>query len=287
MRNVILSRNISRKNVRGIMEQMEQNLFLIRSKKGRILNNVSYTPEIVIRWGCTTTFNSNIEYNNAEAISKASNKPLARKIFKKNNIPIPATYTIEDLKYTIPDIPLIGRKKRHWGGKNLYFCETDLDIINAITKGAVYFSEFYQKTKEYRVHVAHGKCLIVYEKTASDENEIAWNLQVDDENTFKAIRWSEINPEIAKLGIDSINILGLDYGAVDILAEPSNEHEHKAVVSEVNTAPKLKEYGATRYAEYFDWLLNKEEKREHIQTTYDNWKGYVWTRNELKEGSDE
>ena len=286
--NGILMKRISRRNVRGITDEMDMEVIEYKSKRGKVkpnpynMTSVSDTNK-VIRWGCTSRINADITYNKPEAIRKASDKLRARKILEKNDVPIPKTYSLSELSNGY-ELPLIGRPKKHHGGKNFYYCETVIDVSKAVADGCEYFQEFYPKTKEYRVHACHGKVIICSEKFVDDEDTLVWNLTRNKNGEFKALRWSQIPPHIAKLGIKAVQALGLDYGAVDIIAEPKVDKPHNAVVLEVNTAPKLGEYGASRYAEYFDWLLYKNEKREHKEPSYDYWRNFVWSREALKGG---
>ena len=137
------------------------------------------------------------------------------------------------------------------------------------TNEKVYYSEFYPKTKEYRVHVASGKAIIVAEKVVEEEKQdnVVWNL--GDEGVceeFNTLRWSEyreIEP-IIKTASLACKSLGLDYGAVDIVAYPNDRQDElpPVAVLEVNTAPRLEEYGISRYVQYFTILLKSNERVE-------------------------
>lgn len=277
MKKGILMKRISRKNLKNITDEMNINVNKYKSKNGDIYP-FAEELDVLIRWGCTSYLSSKITYNNRNAIRNASNKLKARKILKENNIDIPKTWTnIDNCEF-----PLIARPKYHYGAKNFYYCENLYELKRAVAKGAEYFSEFYPKTREFRIHACHGKILICCEKFVEDKSRKAWNLRKGG-GEWKALRWSNIPSNIAKLSIDAVQALGLDYGAVDILAEPNKDGYKDAVVCEVNTAPRLGEYSASRYAEYFDWLLKSDEKKEHVSAEYDiGWRGYVWSHEDLE-----
>jgi hypothetical protein len=75
----------------------------------------------------------------------------------------------------------------------------------------------------------------------------------------------------------------MDFGAVDIMADPLNSSLPKAVVCEVNTSPRLEGYTAERYAEYFDWLVKQNETRHVDIPDGTEPRHYVWKHRELKE----
>ncbi|MFW6281665.1 MAG: ATP-grasp domain-containing protein [bacterium] len=293
MKGILLRRTrVGRENVNKIIDKMETDVTLFQSRKGNITPSVSGTTENdqIIRWGCTSYLHTGIKFNKTKSIKNASNKLKARKLMESADIPIPKTYSLNELTYNeniIDKLPLIGRPKKHFGGRKFFYCESIVDVRNSIRKGAEYFTEFYPKSREFRVHVAHGKVLICSEKFVDDINTKVWNLRQNDDGEFQAIRWSEIPTNIAELGINAVKVLNLDFGAVDIISEPLEEGYKPAVVLEVNTAPKLGEYGSERYAEYFDWLFRVEGKREHKEVEdYSYWRHFVWSHEALK-GSDE
>ncbi|MGM0410091.1 MAG: ATP-grasp domain-containing protein [Bacillota bacterium] len=280
MSKAILRYKHSKYSIKGIQEQLN-NVDLYKS----INNNLSPEPYIqynkLIRWGCIASFPLNeksIVYNNRNGIKNASNKLKSRKIMEDNNVPIPQTWNDKEM----PDFPCIGRPLQHFGGRNFYFCEDKIDWNNAKRKGAKYFSKYYPKTKEYRVHVASGKVIILAEKITPDNtSEQAWNLSkkgVCEE--FNTLRWSEYPKDICDIAVKAVKSLGLDFGAVDIMAEPNDDSLPYAVVLEVNTAPKLGSYGQERYAEYFKFLFAHDKKVEYFNA--DTQRDYWFTHNQLE-----
>lgn len=279
MQRGILAKRVSRENVGNVIDEMGKDIELYKSNNGKITPYINNELDVTIRWGCTSSISSNIMYNKRTAIKKASNKLRARKIFRENEINIPKTWENPNNC----EFPLIARPKYHWGGKNFYYCEDKQDLYAAIREGAEYFSEFYPKTREFRVHISHGKVLICCEKFVEDKDKLIWNLRKNKDSEWQALRWSNIDPSIAKLAIQSIKALGLDYGAVDILAEPKDNRSPNAVVIEVNTAPRLGDYSSSRYAEYFDWLLHLDERKEWVDADYNHgWRGFVWSHEDLE-----
>jgi len=261
--NGVIRYKHSKDTIRGIIENLKTPVEIFKSVNGHKTNR-HYFYDTLVRWGCVASIDCEIEYNPAEAISNSSDKLKARRIMEQNNVAIPKTYGLAEIP---EDYPVIGRPRKHYGGNHFYFCEDFYDYVEARQNGAEYFTEFYPKTTEYRVHVAHSKVIILAEKVVDEngDNQNPWNLNENgDCKEFNTLRWGEYPHHITTLGIRAVRALGLDYGAVDILADPAYGNYPQAVVLEVNTSPLLGEYGQSRYAEYFDWLLKFPYKVSHF-----------------------
>jgi hypothetical protein len=126
-----------------------------------------------------------------------------------------------------------------------------------------YFSILYKKTKEFRVHVGHGYVLSLQEKVRSDGAEtrpdVPWN-HATGNFVFEVCKWSQWRLDVARAGIAAIETLGLDYGAVDVLADEEG-NPVTAVVTEVNTSPGMADYMLEKYAKYFLAVIGGMEKR--------------------------
>lgn len=218
-------------------------------------------------------------YNSYEGIKTTSNKPKARKIFEDNHIPIPQTYYEREIgrilgnydRHNELNFPIIRRKKNHFGGKGVDIAN-DIEELESLYYGneGYYYSEHFPKNKEFRVHIASGKAIIVAEKVVEEDKKdnVIWNLNSNGVcEEFNTLRWSDYRDieEVIKVASLSTKVLELDYGAVDVVAYPRHrENELPPVaVLEVNSAPRLEEYGISRYVQYFKWLFNhKNEKAE-------------------------
>ncbi|MCK9371093.1 hypothetical protein M0R04_14370 [Candidatus Dojkabacteria bacterium] len=201
-------------------------------------------PETIIRWGSRKYFNGN-QINTAEAIEKASNKILCRKLLEEARLPVPTL--------TETDFPVIGRPPRHHSGHGFYVCYTPRDVLIAKRKGAIYFSKFYPKQNEYRVHVAGGKCILMSIKEGN-KNKFIWNKRKNG-FWFRHMRrsdwlYDEQLMDIVRTAKEAIKMLGLDFGAVDILAD-AEDGQPDFVICEINTAPALSPLALSKYAKYF------------------------------------
>ena len=91
---------------------------------------------------------------------------------------------------------------------------------------------------EYRIHVFDGKILDVQQK----KKRLDWSgpsiqgIRNASNGWIYAREGVECNPMVTNAALEAVNILGLDFGAVDI---GYNQYEDKCYVFEINTAPGL------------------------------------------------
>jgi len=226
------------------------------------INELAFTNCKIIRWGTRVQVseNNSIVYNTNKAIALASNKYNARKVFKKAGVRIPRLVHLDD--FTMEDLPIIARPFQHKQGKDFVVIKDfgSFEQFYRKNAGSWYFSAYIEKDSEYRVHCAHGRILSIMKKPKPEDPKImAWNHAVVDE-AFEAVPWSEWNIDLAKEALRACKALELDFCALDIIVEKNIPY-----VLEANTCPSLttSEYNAGKYAKYFDWLLRKDERREH------------------------
>ncbi len=132
------------------------------------------------------------------------------------------------------------------------------------------YTEYVKKKHEYRVHVGRTRTWVgdndhepensgwqdVYsvisvqqKKRRHDHPDPNWQVR-NHANGFIYAR-SNVNPPASVLEVakDVLKELGLDFGAVDVIW---NEHESKAYVLEINTAPGLEGSTVGDYKEFFE-----------------------------------
>ena len=172
-------------------------------------------------------------------ITMATNKHLMRYAFKKHNVPTPELYTYETLKY-----PCIGRPDKHSMGRGFWKCNNLEEVAMAIKgtkrkKGATHFMEYIDAPREYRVHIFKGKSIRISEK---DHTEF---------HVYTTIRPTGNVNHVRDVAKRAVKALGLDFGAVDILA-----NDKQAWALEVNTAPgiggSMPRVYATKFKEWFE-----------------------------------
>ena len=209
---------------------------------------------VTINWGNTMVCSRGvIVYNSPTAVSKASNKALARKIMSDAGVSVPRTFSRAyggsiDLGEEIVKRPL-----RHRAGSGFEVVDGDV-----VFEDDYYYSELIHKVKEFRVHVGSGEVISVQDKVLREGLDVptseVWN-HANGEFVFENVKWNEINLVVAKTAIDAVNALGLDYGAVDVILNEFGD----AFTLEVNTSPSLTGYTLDRYSVYFKGLLESDE----------------------------
>jgi len=219
----------------------------------------------VVFWGSRAILNTSgaIVYNSPQSLSNASKKSLGRKLMKKAGIAIPKTeFSVADAKKNLT-YPMIVRPEHHREGKNFFVVNNDRELANKLNKlPNGYVSEFYPKTKEFRVHVASGKALLVKQKPEPDDKStIAWNF-AQNEKPWTTIDRKDYDYEMVKLALDAVKALNLDFGAVDIMSNPTKRGLSTHVVVEINTAPSYTPYLISKYGVYFDLIFSKDSKLE-------------------------
>lgn len=146
-------------------------------------------------------------------------------------------------------------------GEGIVIAETAEQLVNAPL-----YVEYRPKKTEYRVHIFAGKVVDVQRKARDHsvpEDKVNWQVR-NHQFGFVFVRDEkpeEIPVKVLTNAVQAVNIVGLDFGAVDVIY---NEKYNKATVLEVNTAPgltgitlegytkRLKEFG-----EFYETLRKK------------------------------
>ena len=117
------------------------------------------------------------------------------------------------------------------------------------------FTLYIKKKTEFRIHVAFGKVIAMQQKKRRDnvpiENPLPSYMgrlgMIRNMSTgyIYARNEIEVPDSVIKVSLDIINLLGLDFGAVDVIW---NEKHQKPYILEVNTAPGLEGQTVLDYA---------------------------------------
>lgn len=203
------------------------------------------SSDIIINWGRSNLKiqGTNNVINNPNAVSIASNKLNTLLLLKDKVDVIPFTTNELEAKQWITNGDIVyGRQllnSSRGDGINIL----SLDNINFIkcplyTKGLL-------KAHEYRVHVAFNKVIDIQKKRRRNDtitNDLIKNIN----GGWVFCRDNVTAPiEIFNQAIKAINIIGLDFGAVDILYK---HKENKIAILEINTAPGLEGLTLNNYS---------------------------------------
>jgi hypothetical protein len=238
--------------------------------------------DTVIKWGNSIPLsisNNDLYYNKGMAINNASNKLESRLIFEESNIACPRTYVSVD---SILQYPTVIRPVKHRAGKSFYIANSFSEAKHIVStkkdlsKG-YYASDIYPKTREFRVHCALGKILVIKEKPApKDKSIVAWNFAINEEE-WTTIPRKDYVKDICLLSLQAMDSIGLDIGAVDIMSYPSIEGFTPHVVCEINTAPSLTPYLAEKYASLFSKIFKTTSRIEKWEyQSYKEGMSFCW-----------
>ena len=146
-----------------------------------------------------------------------------------------------DMQWMEIDLPMLRRKNRHSGGRDIRIVNIEEDIIPGY-----WYVPIFHKEREYRVHVLWGRVIKLQRKHPHDPESIVWS---NESSHFERV--NKDNPSyrgINDIGVRAVRALGLDMGAVDVGVRRFKKDDEECIVFEVNTAPSLNQETAERYA---------------------------------------
>jgi glutathione synthase/RimK-type ligase-like ATP-grasp enzyme len=190
-------------------------------------------------------------------ISNSTNKRVMRELFREAGVPMPKLYSYQEVyELLAPMTPeqhslkFVGRPDSHSKGRGLWVIKELGDLRRALDgtrtkKAATHFMEFIDAPREYRVHIFMGKSIRISEKVYGDEEHPKTHQKL-----YTTGKPKHPVKHVRKAAKKAIASLGLDFGAVDILADDDN-----CWVLEVNAAPGLGGTMPKLYAEVFtEWM---------------------------------
>lgn len=196
-----------------------------------------------------------------------TNKIRAQIQLEEHGISMPKIYLKGD---EIPDsaFPVLARKQIHSRGKDIIYIRNreDLQHLNDEEYGQDYslydyLVEYINKSAEYRVHIlknpfdGHIYTAMVNVKIKKDVN--ADPIVRNKDNGWKQISYeNQFYEQLLYIGQDCINILGYDFGAVDIIRK-----KERLYVLEVNSAPGLEPRKLQVYSQYFKEMYQLWKER--------------------------
>lgn len=192
-------------------------------------------------------------------------------------------------------LPLVGRTNFHQGGKGFWLCMNKQHVTKAISDGAQYFQNYIDIKDEYRIHVAFGGVIYAAKKVENptDAGWIAQrkekvleyankNNRNLDESTldyvlsrmvkeaelpdrivrsnkrgwkFSGVTLNNVSDALKAMAIKSVEVIGLDFGAVDCAIGLDNN----PYLIEINSGPGLQGTALQKYVEAFRAKINEIE----------------------------
>jgi len=195
--------------------------------------------DVLIRYGVTyfpkKDYDCRIVINSARAVSDTIDKVLSTKLLLRSNIPMPKVF-FDSNKIRYKDLPVFRRLKNHSKGKDIIIVRKLKDM----PKGD-FFTKYIPSKREYRILVFRGQALRIQLKHKKKES--VRDKVKNSEHGYRFLNVFEHNVPMEKrliqIAIRSVQVLNLDFGAVDILVGRNG----RPYVLEVNSAPRLNRSG--------------------------------------------
>lgn len=182
-------------------------------------------------------------------IRTVTNKRVMRELFREHGVPMPKLVDLAEMNERLEaGEKFIGRSEHHRKGRGFWRVDSHMRAARALTgtrrkKPATHFMEFIDAPREYRVHIFCGKSIRISEKDFHSE----------DKHDYTTVKPNHPIKHVRRAAKQAVKAVGLDFGAVDILADDEN-----CWVLEVNAAPGLGGSMPRVYAEVFKRWENGE-----------------------------
>ena len=214
------------------------------------------SSDIVICWGSrlkSETLNlgylrQKILINEPQAIKNNRDKVLSLKIMNEKKVSVPKfcydNEVITKLENGEIEFPLIARTRFHQGGSGFELCLCKRDIRRARNHNVKdYYIQYIPNNKEYRVHIFDNKIIRVQIKKGLKDCD---NCKRNHDNgwVFSTIPTESAPKNILQEALNSIDAMGMNFGAVDLILSDFN----KSFVLEINSAPGLEDDGLEIYS---------------------------------------
>lgn len=243
----------------------------------RVKADGNYVPKIghkVINWGQGRVPNwmdiavrrGVSMLNKPAAVNVAANKLLAFQALRSNGVRIPEfTTSIQDAQRWLSSYSVVVERHELRGnsGQGIRIVTLHDDEMEDRLTHAPLYTKFIPKTAEFRVHVFRGEVIDYIEKKKQLEGnrDASFNKYVSSINSGWVFSRTSIRdiPEVRSLAIKAVQVLGLDFGAVDIVFADGLPY-----VLEVNTAPGLSGITLVKYANAFRRYMGQPDLSEHV-----------------------
>lgn len=210
---------------------------------------------VIINWGASKinrALITNRILNPPGAVAKASNKLETFKALNgRVDTPSFTTSLVEASKWLAEGLIIVERHKlTGHSGEGIRLVHKD-DKDNTLSDKAKLYVKYIPKRHEYRLHVFRDKVFFVQRKARNKDvaNEnVDWKIRNHGNGFIYAHQEVDVPDEAKQGAIMAINLLGLDFGAVDMIY---NEKHNKYYVLEVNTACGLHGETLNKYGEIF------------------------------------
>jgi gamma-F420-2:alpha-L-glutamate ligase len=179
-------------------------------------------------------------YNDADSISRVSDKLLTSQLLVKENLPIPKTILVNgdvDIELIEKEVgfPCVVKATSGSKGKTVHLCQTKKDFVSLMSllssislKKTMIIQEFVdaQPGTDLRVWVIGGKTVVAMKRTGSEGD---FRANISQGGTAELF---EITDEVDYLARETARVLGLQIAGVDLLFDKDGYK-----ICEANSSP--------------------------------------------------
>jgi hypothetical protein len=225
--------------------------------------------DFLIRWGNAMPVRVNgTELNHPQAISSASNKLRAFRLFSEEGVSIPrfTDSRHEAVQLQAQGHTIFGRTTAGSKGRGIVIYPPGSEIGYHQL-----YTAFIPNVREYRLHVVGDSVIRTQRKypERAGAREDAPIKNVEHGFVFKAPQ-NKLNKSREELAVSAVKALRLDFGAVDMVID----HTNIAYVLEINTAPACSPLTGTAYVTALrDLVLKKSNGGYDLATNFDALRG--------------
>jgi glutathione synthase/RimK-type ligase-like ATP-grasp enzyme len=222
--------------------------------------------KVIFRYGNSVTFGRDNNFhglviNPAKATEQSANKLTCRRILVENGFPVPAVYDIDGFM-NVPVYPVIARPFHHSQGRRFYVANDPAELMKYFERGC-YAQDVVDKKDEFRLFILNGKIIeaSIKVKARADADMMIRNHRKGW--VFDRIRVADLNQPMKSACVDAVNIIGLNWCAVDACIA----NDGTPYIFELNSAPGLIPRKAQRLAEKINQYLLEERGYENLCLT--------------------
>jgi hypothetical protein len=227
-------------------------LDLVEGLQGRLIkregSSYVYKPgHTVINWGsaaCPRVLQGVPVLNRFEAVRVATSKLATFDALSRAQVAhVDVTTSLEEARAWNARSKVLGRDLDHGSqGRGIVVYQP-----GELTKGHKFYTKYYKKERELRIHVFQGRVIFEQEKLKKNGADNADKYVRSHDRgwcfAFHHLTEKPIPLVVRELAISSVAALGLDFGAVDIGWNSKSGPR----VFEVNTAPGIEETSLNAY----------------------------------------
>lgn len=214
--------------------------------------------DILINWGCAgigREIGCDILLNPTAAVAKAHNKLKTFKALDGHvGIPEWTEDVVEAMKWHDGGSTVVARMTLT-GNSGAGIIVIDGDAIwNDEASDAPLFTKYARQEQEYRVHVFQGAPIFLQRKArkkAVPDDQVNWKIRNHANGFIFAHKDVFVPDEVQHAAVDACEVLGLDFGAVDVALGKDG----KVYVFEVNTAPGIEGTCLEAYVQAFKGIV--------------------------------